>query len=147
MTVWKILEKKGDVNVASVGPEEALAVAIHTMCEKRIGCLMVQDAEGKPLGILSERDCLREIDRDRQAFAVRTAADAMTRDVICALPTDSAHYAMQVMTNHRIRHLPVVDKGKVVGLISIGDVINYQLQESLQKNRKMHDYLELSGQL
>ena len=147
MSVWDILNKKGDTTVATIAPNASLVEAVHAMCEQRVGCLMVRDAKSHPVGMVSERDCLRELDADAEGFAAKRVEDVMTRDVICGLPKDSAQYAMHVMTNNRIRHLPVIDEGRVVGLISIGDVIRYLLEEQRTKNRKMHDYLELSGQL
>ena len=117
------------------------------MCDNTIGSLLVQDNAGNTIGIITERDVLREIDRNLDKFAEVKVSDIMTADLICGLPDDEVDYIMQVMTKNKVRHLPVVKDKKVVGLISIGDIVNSNLEKTLVENHKLHDYLELSGKL
>jgi len=124
MNVASLLAKKGP-KVVTVQPEQTIRQALALLAEHNIGALVVVDREGRPVGILSERDIVRTAARDEAVFA-KTVSVLMTKDVIVGLPTDDLESVGRTMTDRRIRHLPVVDQRRLVGIISIGDVVKAQ---------------------
>ena len=147
MIVKDILEKKPNTIIATIAPNATLAEATAKMCEEHIGSLLVCDETENPVGIITERDVLNQVGTNLEGFATRLVSEAMTADLICGLADDNANYIMQVMRQNRIRHLPIVEDNKVIGLISLGDLAHSLLEQTRVENRKLHDYLELSGQL
>jgi len=147
MKVAEILKNKPSAMVSSIGPDQTVAEAIRHMCEHRIGALLVRDQQGGPLGIITERDILLAADRDLDGFGKAKVSDLMSADLVCALPDDNVGYVMQVMTQSRLRHLPIVENKRVIGLISIGDVIKSQLEETQVENHMLKDYLHLKGEI
>ena len=148
MKIKDILEKKGSA-VRTIAPEQTVAEAVSQLCEHRIGALVVIGDGGKIIGIISERDVLREsaeafkrlADPTRTAAAPKRVKDIMTKSLIIGLPDDSVDYVMGVMTHNRVRHLPVVAEGKLIGIVSIGDVVNASLGETTYENRLLKDYI------
>ena len=124
MNIASLLAKKGP-KVVTVQPEQTIRQALALLAEHNIGALVVVDREGRPVGILSERDIVRTAARDEAVFA-KTVSVLMTKDVIVGLPTDDLESVGRTMTDRRIRHLPVVDQRRLVGIISIGDVVKAQ---------------------
>ncbi len=106
-------------------PEQTIRQALALLAEHNIGALVVVDPESRPIGILSERDVVRAAVRDEAVFT-KTVSALMTRDVILGLPQDDLESVGRTMTDKRIRHLPVVDQRRLVGIISIGDVVKAQ---------------------
>lgn len=128
MTVAAILRTKG-THVETVRPDTTLRVAAWNLKLKRIGTLVVSWDDTTVLGIVSERDLVRAL-ADYGPDVVRlTVADVMTTTVKTCAPADSITAVMARMTRDRIRHLPVVDAGRLAGIISIGDVVKYRLDE------------------
>ncbi|WP_374687463.1 CBS domain-containing protein [Promineifilum sp.] len=124
MKVRNILAtKKG--NVITIAPDEPVRRAITLLVEYRIGALVVVDAADRLVGILSERDILYSAAEDEQLFA-RPISDIMTRDVIVGMPQDDVIAVAHTMLEKRFRHLPIVDEGRLCGIISIGDVLKIQ---------------------
>jgi CBS domain-containing protein len=124
MNIKSILAKKG-MNVVTIRPEQVIREAISRLAEYNIGALVVMDETNLPVGILSERDITRALANDEQIFS-KLVSDLMTKNVITALPQDDLISVANTMTEKRVRHLPVVEKGKLVGIISIGDVLKAQ---------------------
>lgn len=124
MHVKNILSAKGS-NVVSIEPTATLETAVRTLAEHKIGALLVLGPDRRVIGILSERDIVREAARNEKFFT-RTVADLMTRDVITGQPHDDLLTVAHTMTERRIRHLPVVDKDRLIGMVSIGDVVKAQ---------------------
>ena len=147
MQVREVLEAKPSRVVTTITPAETVQAAIAKLCEQKIGALLVVNNEGEPVGIITERDVLTQACRDIQAFGVRLVSDVMTRDLVCALPDDNVDYVMQVMTQNRIRHLPIIEEQQVIGLVSIGDLIKSQLEISQVENHMLKDYLHLRGEI
>jgi CBS domain-containing protein len=123
MTIANILARKGPMAV-TVRPEQSIREALVLLARHNIGALIAVQGE-RPVGILSERDIVREAARNESFFA-RTVADLMTRDVITGQPHDDLLTVAHTMTERRIRHLPVVDKDRLVGMVSIGDIVKAQ---------------------
>lgn len=128
MTVASLLGGKGH-HVAAVRNTEKVAAAIAKLSEERIGALVVLDRWGKLAGMFSERDVIRGLAQDGAAALDYEVHELMTPDVTTCKPDTRIETAMATMTAHRIRHLPVMDKGRILGLISIGDLVKYRLDE------------------
>ncbi|MBI5128258.1 MAG: CBS domain-containing protein [Rhodopseudomonas palustris] len=140
MTVRAILESKGRY-IYSVEPDERLSAAVKTLAERRVGAVLVM--RGTRLdGILSERDIVKVL-ADRGAAALDGPVHAvMTRDVVSCAQSDTVGQIMEVMTSGKFRHLPVLDKERVVGLISIGDIVKWRLNEYESEQQALHDYIK-----
>ena len=128
MKVRDILQVKGS-QVHSIGPDQTVLDAVALLVEHRIGALLVRDAAGAVAGILSERDVLRECLHRSAELGRISVRDAMTRDLVVCVLDDDVDYAMGVVTKNRVRHLPVMDGDRVVGMISIGDLVKASLDE------------------
>jgi CBS domain-containing protein len=140
MTVASILRQKGH-DIASVPPSMTLSNVAITLTDRRIGAVLVRDAPGKLLGIVSERDIVRCLANEGEACMEKTAAQVMTRVLHTVSPTTSTDQAMTVMTNSRVRHLPVLEHDELVGLISIGDVVKARLEEQAQEVDSLTAYV------
>lgn len=121
MNIAHVLARKG-VKVFTIRPELSIRQALAALAEHNIGALVVVDEASHPVGILSERDIARAAARDENLF-VRRVGELMTREVIVGMPEDDLKSVGNTMTDRRIRHLPVVEKGRLVGIVSIGDVV------------------------
>ena len=126
-TIKQILDTKGYA-VWSIHPQESVFTAIQQMAEKEVGALVVLEGDAV-VGIISERDYARKIILKGRASHETAVRDIMTPDVICASLDQSIEECMNIVTERRIRHLPVLDGGKVVGMISIGDLVKTIIAE------------------
>ncbi len=124
MNIASLLAKKG-VKVVTVGPEDTIREALKRLAEHNIGALVVVDRQGGLAGIVSERDIVRALVRT-EAILAEPIAVIMTRNVIIGTPQDDLVAAGTTMTERRIRHLPVLDGGRLVGIVSIGDIVKAQ---------------------
>lgn len=140
MQIESIVTGKGR-DVVTITPERTVAEAVRLLMEHEIGSLVVVDGGGI-VGILTERDVLRIADRDPSALKSTRVDAVMTRDLIVIEAADDVHYAMDVMTRNRIRHLPVVRDGALEGIISIGDVVNTLRRDAEAENRYLRDYVQ-----
>lgn len=138
-TVRNILQMKGN-DVWSVGPETPVTSALNMMSDKNIGALVVV-RENTVLGILSERDYARKLWLKGRSVDSATVQDLMTTGVITVTPDLSMDRCMDLMTSKRIRHLPVVDNGRLVGLISIGDVVKAVIAEKEFLIKQLENYI------
>jgi CBS domain-containing protein len=129
MNIAGLLATKGP-KVVTIGPDATVRQALALLAEHNIGALVVVDEATRPVGILSERDVVRAAARDEDVFG-RPVNRLMTRDVIVGSPQDDLPSVGSTMTEKRIRHLPVVDRGRLVGMVSIGDVVKAQRDQYL----------------
>ncbi|GAA0775497.1 CBS domain-containing protein [Roseibium denhamense] len=127
-TVSRLLAGKGK-DVFSVRPQNTLLEAAELLRDKRIGALVVKDAAGKLQGILSERDIVRRLAETPGKTLSQNVEDIMTRRVEVCAPDDALISVLRKMTEGRFRHMPVVEEDAVVGIVTIGDVVNYRLSE------------------
>ena len=127
-TVAEILKTKADAAVHSIAPTESVFDALKQMADKHIGALLVMEA-GAIVGIITERDYARKIALLGRTSADTRVRDVMTRAVMYVQPTHSCQECMALMTENRLRHLPVVDEGKLLGMISIGDLVKDIISE------------------
>ncbi len=124
MNIASILAKKGP-KVFTIRPEQSIRQALALLAEHNIGALVVVNKAGKPGGIISERDIVREAARNEQVFS-KAVREIMTKEVIVGAPQDDLISVGHTMTEKRIRHLPIVDKGKLIGIVTLGDVVKAQ---------------------
>ena len=151
MQVKTILQQKGG-GVVTIRVGQTVHDAIRTLNEHGIGALIVVEANGRISGIVTERDILYECgercahltqgEDERRPSCPALVDDIMTRDVIIGLPDDELSYVMGVMTKNKIRHLPILDEGGLVGIISIGDVVNAHVKEADFENRMLREYVQ-----
>jgi CBS domain-containing protein len=128
MTVASLLGGKGH-HVATIRTTAKVAAAVAQLDDERIGALVVVDRWGKLAGMFSERDVIRGLAQNGAAALDYEVHELMTPDVTTCAPEDRIDTALALMTVHRIRHLPVMSSGKIVGLVSIGDLVGYRLEE------------------
>ena len=124
MNIAHLLAGKGR-GVVTIGPEDSIRQALGLLAQHNIGALIVVDNRQQPVGILSERDIVREAARNDGVFAQPVSA-LMTRNVVIGAPQDDVQVVAHTMTERRIRHLPVMDGGRLVGIVSIGDLVKAQ---------------------
>jgi CBS domain-containing protein len=139
MKVSEIIKER---QLLTIDPSKTVHDAIRILCEHNIGALPVCDGNGEVLGIITERDVLRLCAGAscQDALKLRVEA-AMTRNLIICVPDDSIENAMHVMTQKRIRHLPILDGRKLVGILSIGDVVKAKLDDASAEIRFLRDYM------
>lgn len=140
MTVKAILSSKGR-NVVTVSPTITLSAATRVLAENRIGAVVVTDSEKRVVGILSERDLVRVIAEQGEAALNAPVESAMTRKVITCSDRDTVGEIMEKMTTGKFRHVPVVEDGRLAGVISIGDVVKYRLSEMEQESNALREYI------
>lgn len=144
MAVAHILRQKG-TSVVTVEPGDSVQTIVDMLARHRIGAVVVVDAHGGIAGIVSERDVVRAMAGDAAGVVSRTAKDIMTAKVRTCTPQDSEAELMQLMTEHRIRHLPVVANGRVAGMISIGDVVKLRIESMEAEANQMKTYIASAG--
>ncbi|HNO98739.1 MAG TPA: CBS domain-containing protein [Ferruginibacter sp.] len=139
MKVADILQAKGNI-IYSVTGSTTVYEAIKVMGEKNIGALLVLEG-GKLTGILSERDYARKVVLKGKASRETSVSDIMTADVITVMPSDTIETCMELMTQKHIRHLPIVESGNVLGMISIGDVVNAIIRMQKETIEHLKSYI------
>jgi CBS domain-containing protein len=140
VTVRAILKGKGAAVVTAV-PGETLHRIAQLIAEYKIGAVLILDKEGRPVGILSERDIVNALAAFGAAALGLTAGETMTRHLVTCKPTDTADEILAVMTNSRVRHLPVMDDGQMIGIISIGDVVKRKLDDAAAEVGLLREYV------
>lgn len=139
--VRQILDRKGSQEVVSVRPEQTLAEAAARLSERRIGCLLVLDEKGAMVGILSERDIVRLVGREGGERLNDPVSTAMTAKVQSCAFDDDAFQVLARMTRGRFRHMPVIEQGDLVGLISIGDAVIARIETLQQENEALAEMI------
>ena len=127
MSIEGILVRKG-THVETIDPHATVKLAADSLRNKRIAALVVL-RDGTISGILSERDIVDAISLYGERALTKSVEDILSPKLVTVSPKDSVKHAMSLMTDHRVRHLPVLDEGKLVGIVSIGDVVKHRLEE------------------
>ena len=140
MLVRSLLKDKGG-EVFTVSPDISVLEAARELREKRIGAVIVCDAQNNLVGVLSERDIVRSLAEQGEAALKGSVADLMTQDVKTCGLDDSIDGIMGLMTGRRFRHVPVMDAGKLVGIVSIGDVVKHKIAEAELEAQSLKDYI------
>ena len=144
MFVADILKTKGG-DIVSTSPGETIGATAALLKQHRIGAVLVLSEDGGVAGVISERDIVRALAEPGGKLDDLRVGDIMTRDVITCEPTNSIAEVMKMMTERRIRHLPVIDGEKLAGIISIGDVVKHRLVESQMETEELRQYVMTSG--
>jgi CBS domain-containing protein len=144
MAVSQILNQKGR-SVISAPPEETLHAIAKILEKHRIGAVVIIGTDGAISGIVSERDVVRALAEFGAAALSKTAAEVMTRTVRTCGPGDTEAELMALMTEHRIRHLPVMDRNRLAGMISIGDVVKLRIATIEREAEEMKSYIASAG--
>ncbi len=140
------IKKAPPVELKTIAPDRTVHDAVCKLVEFNIGALPVVNADGGLLGIITERDVLRVCAGDGAAEALSGAiADVMTTDLVVAVPDDKVDYVMRVMTEHRIRHLPVLEDHKLIDIVSIGDLVKSKGDEQATELRFLRDFVAQTG--
>ncbi|WP_313053955.1 CBS domain-containing protein [Pseudomonas lopnurensis] len=140
-TVAQVISTKQMQGLVMIAPEDSVLDALKLMAEKNVGALPVADATGRLVGIVSERDYARKmVLKGRSSFATPVSA-IMTTTVITVEPRQTVRECMQIMTEKHLRHLPVIDEGRTVGLLSIGDVVKETMAEQDSLIQQLKQYI------
>jgi CBS domain-containing protein len=141
--ISQVLRRKGH-EVATIDAGESVRTALAVLAEHRIGALVVSADGTRVDGILSERDIARGLHERGAALLADPISSVMTAEVHTCSPTASVHELAQTMTDHRVRHVPVVDGGRLIGIVSIGDVVKARLDELEAERASLVDYIQTS---
>ena len=139
VSVGTLLDRKGR-GVFSIAPEASVYSAIEQMAERGIGALVVLQ-DGRLAGVFSERDYTRKVILAGRSSRETEVGEIMSTDLVTVTPTDGVNHCLRVMTEHRVRHLPVVADGFVVGVLSIGDLVKQVIAEQEETIDQLHSYI------
>lgn len=142
MKVSALLDRKGGATI-SANPGETLSQVAKRLAEHKIGAVLVLDptSDGSLCGILSERDIVRALAERGPSAGEDSVSSVMTRDVITGTSGDTTEGLMQIMSERRIRHLPIVDDGNLAGMVSIGDVVKCRLEEMQMETDQLREFI------
>ena len=140
MTIKSILRHKGE-DVFSVGPGEDVTSVAQALAQHRIGAALVRSQDGEVLGIVSERDIVRAVAREGVAALSHTARDLMTAELVTVSPATSVADGLAIMTQRRCRHLPVMEHGKLAGMVSIGDLVKARIEQAEQEAESLRAFV------
>ncbi len=137
--VSQLLRLKG-TEIFSVAPQDSVLHAIEVMATRHVGALLVM-SQGSLLGIISERDYARKVILKNRSSHDTPVSDIMSSPAVSVTPEDTVHHCMEVMTGRRFRHLPVVKNGRVLGILSIGDLVKAVIQEQSEHIEQLERYI------
>ena len=140
MKVKDLIKAKGD-QVITIGPQDTLVEACNRLAEHNIGSLLVLAQDGSIEGIITERDITKACSKRGGNLGSSLVREAMSTNLLIGLAKDDLDYITSIMTQNRIRHLPIVSGGKLEGIISLGDVVKARLQETEVKSRYLEEYI------
>lgn len=138
--VRHLLDRKGRT-VHAVGPGDTVLDALQLMAQHDVGALVVLDAQGDPIGLVSERDYAREVVLKGRASKETAVAEIMSHGLVCVTPDDTEKTCMALMTTHRIRHIPVIDGRRLAGIVSIGDVVSAIIEDQRSTIEELEHYI------
>ena len=140
MLVKHILREKGR-EIVAIAADATLSDAAQLLARKRIGAVIVHGEDGSLAGILSERDLVRAVSEESVAALARPVSAYMTRTVMTCSESDSIEDLMEMMTHRRFRHVPVMESERLVGIISIGDVVKTRIEETEREAATLREYI------
>ena len=143
-TVKQILDSKG-YDFFNISPDSTVFEALGLMADKNVGALMIMDKDGKLIGMFSERDYARKIILHGHSSKESSIHDYMSTELYTVKPDTSVLGCMAVMTEHKVRHVPVLDHNKLIGIISIGDVVNTIIEDQKATIQDLEKYITASG--
>ena len=137
----EILEKKG-LKLITTSPETGLKKAMEELLKNKISCLPVLGKDDQLIGIVSDKDIFAAIYKDAAVIEIGTVGEIMTENLIVGVADDNADYIAGLMTKNKIRHIPIVEKDKLIGLLSIGDIVKARLSNMEVENRYLKNYID-----
>ncbi|MBC7769035.1 MAG: CBS domain-containing protein [Phycisphaerales bacterium] len=140
MLIAHVLHDKGEA-VHALPANATLQQAAQELLDKRVGALVVLDAEGALMGVFSERDLVREVARLGPAALTQEVGAAMTRHVITADPSETLHDCLSRMTDRRVRHLPIMEADRLIGIVSIGDLVKHCIAAAEAESAALQAYI------
>jgi len=141
MKVREILKSKAHAEVFTTKPDTQLSEAMAMLINNRISCLPVIGESEKLAGIISDKDIFRVVFDHPNDFGSHTVSSAMSTNLIVGIENDGLDYIASLMTNNRIRHIPIVDHDKLIGLVSVGDIVKAQIEDMQVENRYLKQYI------
>jgi CBS domain-containing protein len=141
MKVREILKSKSG-KLVTVVPEANIIRAMQLLIENRIGCLPVIGDNDQLVGIVSDKDVFTAVYNHQEGFARLSVSDIMSTNLIVGIPEDEIEYIAGIMTKNRIRHIPIMERDQLAGLVSIGDVVKHQMSSMEIENRYLKTYIE-----
>jgi CBS domain-containing protein len=141
MILEQILRDKGG-QVYSVAESATLKEAAELLDARKVGAMVILNEGGQLIGVISERDIIRAVARGGAPALKSTVAESMTRSVVTARPSETIEAAMERMTDRRIRHLPVVEGGRLLGVVSIGDLVKWRIAEATAEVAAIRSYIQ-----
>jgi CBS domain-containing protein len=139
-SIRSVLDFKGG-QIWSIQPDATVYEALERMAEREIGCMPVLDESGALAGLISERDYARKVILQGRHSRDTLVSDIMTANVIYVAPSDTVEHCMHIMTNARVRHLPVVESGRLRGIVSIGDLVNWIISSHEESIAQLRNYI------
>ncbi len=143
MKIQNVLDAKGDSRIFSIPTTYTLTDFVKEACERKVGALLVTDAQGKMAGIISERDVIRQC-YAKADFDTMLVSDVMTKDLITASPDHDIHDAMDILVQKKIRHLPILEGDEIKGLITVRDLISAMRKSDKDETHLLVEYLQSS---
>ncbi|MCX7871738.1 MAG: CBS domain-containing protein [Verrucomicrobiae bacterium] len=141
-TIQSVLNLKQNPDlVYTISPDATVFEVLQILADKNVGALIVVDKD-KPIGIVSERDYARKVILHGRHSKETLVKDIISKELITISPDQSVEDAMRLMTQHRVRHLPVLKEGKIIGIVSIGDLVNYVIKAQDQMIKQMENYIQ-----
>lgn len=140
MTVSAILQNKG-TSIITISPDASLSEAVESLAKHRIGAIVAVDGKAHVAGIISERDVVRILGEKGPEVLSEPVSSVMTRTVVTCTTSETIPVVMERMTRGRFRHVPVVEDGRLLGIISIGDVVKFRVEEMERESAALRDYI------
>ena len=140
MLVSALIKEKG-AGVITTGPATTVSEVADIIARERIGAVVVTEQDDQVVGIISERDIVNGLSKRGTGLLDLPISDVMTRDVFTCATTEDVNQLRREMTNRRARHIPIVEEGKLIGIISIGDIVKNRLDELESETKQMRDYI------
>ena len=140
MLVSALIKEKG-AGVITTGPATTVSEVADIIARERIGAVVVTEQDDQVVGIISERDIVNGLSKRGTGLLDLPISDIMTRDVFTCATTEDVNQLRREMTNRRARHIPIVEEGKLIGIISIGDIVKNRLDELESETKQMRDYI------
>ena len=144
MNIALVLREKGNT-IVSVRPDTPVMDLVAMITSRRIGAVLVLDGDGQLAGIVSERDVVKALAKQGTGIAALHAGDIMTRTVTTVTPQTTVNEAMELMDRGYFRHLPVLDKGELLGIISVRDVVRAQIERHVEETEGLRSYIHGRG--
>ncbi|EIJ42194.1 putative signal-transduction protein containing cAMP-binding and CBS domains [Beggiatoa alba B18LD] len=144
MTLKRILDQKGMCEVVSIVETATMLAATKKMCEHYVGAVLIVSNAGLPIGIVTERDVLRFCATRSTELDTVLVTDVMTKDLIIGTFDTPIDEALTIMTEKKFRHIPIVDSGKIVGMVSLGDLVKIKLKETSVEAKHLRDYIAMA---